>query len=64
MEVSNDKTQFYWCPFARARDASEPTGVNRTFSGEPDNGCMCIGSRCMAWKPGAFSDTGRCGLVR
>lgn len=62
-----------WCPFATSQipvvDKKTVTAIGATAgnripntSGDPDRDCLCIASRCMAWR---WSDnfTGYCGLA-
>jgi hypothetical protein len=49
-----------WCPFPRDSEV----GGNRLPLAKPDPECMCLASRCMAWRPYALvEDGGYCGLV-
>ena len=58
-----------WCPFARSQDFCDGkylgASVNRQSSGQnqPEPVCMCIASRCMAWRDGQGAAYGYCGLV-
>ncbi len=58
-----------WCPFARSQDFCDGkylgASVNRQSSGQnqPEPDCMCIASRCMAWRDGQGAAYGYCGLV-
>jgi hypothetical protein len=74
MEEEEARTK--WCPFARAKaydlDVKEqPFAANRKMDGEPDQWCLCIASRCMAWqwigwqqhKDKPETRHGMCGLV-
>ena len=58
-----------WCPLSRAenwndvRSAAVSFTANRLQSGDPIGNCLCIGSRCMAWRwsvtPSGKPDRGR-----
>lgn len=37
-----------WCPFARS--SLNGRVANRTPTGQPDEGAMCLASECMAWR--------------
>lgn len=49
-----------WCPLAR-QSGNGKGGYNRDANGYPAENCMCIGSRCMAWKREYMGDGGYCG---
>jgi len=71
MNVRDDETLYHWCPFSRVRSPENiNVSINRNHTDE-DNGeefpndCVCLGSRCMAWR---WTDelrcvAGRCGLA-
>jgi hypothetical protein len=53
-----------WCPFARSpiSDDDGAAAVNRKLRGDPDLGCLCLASGCMAWR-WYGDDLGYCGLA-
>jgi hypothetical protein len=71
MKLSEQVAKTKWCPFARSTDGGddeqEAVSVNRTRNGAPDPWCLCIASKCMAWRwkdePPEGDGTGWCGLA-
>jgi hypothetical protein len=80
MMLTEAEARDRWCPFARAanfdHDAHLPAGsvpvvINRWGHGNersrPHGDCMCLASRCMAWRWQGSEDRperrGYCGLA-
>lgn len=64
--MTEDEAKQKWCPFARGREHQTPNddngntgGANRFDMGDPDSGCLCIGSQCMAWRWLDFNHHGK-----
>jgi hypothetical protein len=74
--MTEDEAKTKWCPFARPgqclpEHCGEIRG-NRNMDGTTDDGALCIGSGCMAWRvtrDGSWKGTaqtvtgGFCGLA-
>lgn len=54
--MTEDEAKTKWCPYARSigwidfRDGEKPATENRDTGGMPSACCLCIGSKCMAWR--------------
>lgn len=50
--MTEDEAGKRWCPNARAAFTPWETTIssNRVDSGRPDPECLCVASRCMAWR--------------
>jgi hypothetical protein len=51
--MTEEEAATKWCPMARSwayGGNDDQVTVNRSDTGNPDTACMCVGSRCMAWR--------------